>query len=268
MASSSSSSSSFSLSPAHVDAFSRDGFVVLPSFWSPATIARVRGAADALLASYDPATTPRSVFSTDEQQRHSDAYFLASGDNVSFFFEAEAVDASTGALLVPKERAINKIGHNLHELVPAFREVSLEDARRRHPAAQIGDTIADPLPPLEYGRIAAQSAFISTGYLRVGLSGDYGIAWLLTRLVGTARARELIAHHEERCAVIARACRDTPRSAAELVPVLFHRPLDPHQMSFAFSETLAHVNYMLRRGSLTWADRADGVERVVAASDA
>jgi N utilization substance protein A len=36
--------------------------------------------------------------------------------------------------------------------------ISLTDARRRHPAAQIGDTIADPLPPLEYGRIAAQSA--------------------------------------------------------------------------------------------------------------
>jgi enoyl-CoA hydratase/carnithine racemase len=41
-------------------------------------------------------------------------------------------------------------------------------------------------------RIAAQSAFVSTGYLKVGLSGDYGIAWLLTRLVGTARARELM----------------------------------------------------------------------------
>ena len=41
-------------------------------------------------------------------------------------------------------------------------------------------------------RIAAQSAFVSTGYLRIGLSGDYGIAWLLTRLVGTARARELM----------------------------------------------------------------------------
>ena len=40
---------------------------------------------------------------------------------------------------------------------PAF-QISLEDARRRHPAAQLGDTIADPLPPLEYGRIAAQSA--------------------------------------------------------------------------------------------------------------
>jgi N utilization substance protein A len=37
-------------------------------------------------------------------------------------------------------------------------QTSLEDARRRNPAAQIGDTIADTLPPLEYGRIAAQSA--------------------------------------------------------------------------------------------------------------
>ena len=41
-------------------------------------------------------------------------------------------------------------------------------------------------------RIAAQSAFVSTGYAKVGLSGDYGIAWLLTRAVGSARARELM----------------------------------------------------------------------------
>ena len=41
-------------------------------------------------------------------------------------------------------------------------------------------------------RIAAQSAFVATGYARVALSGDYGIAWLLTRLVGTSRARELM----------------------------------------------------------------------------
>src|SRR5881396_3158250 len=37
-------------------------------------------------------------------------------------------------------------------------QISLEDARRHNPAAQLGDTIADTLPPLEYGRIAAQSA--------------------------------------------------------------------------------------------------------------
>ncbi len=36
--------------------------------------------------------------------------------------------------------------------------ISVEDARRRNPDAQVGDYIAEPLPPLEYGRIAAQSA--------------------------------------------------------------------------------------------------------------
>ncbi|MGY4623360.1 enoyl-CoA hydratase [Bradyrhizobium sp. USDA 4486] len=41
-------------------------------------------------------------------------------------------------------------------------------------------------------RIAAQSAFMTTGYSRIGLTGDYGISWLLTRLAGTARARELM----------------------------------------------------------------------------
>jgi enoyl-CoA hydratase/carnithine racemase len=41
-------------------------------------------------------------------------------------------------------------------------------------------------------RIAAQSAFVATGYLKVGLSGDYGITWLLTQLVGRGRASELM----------------------------------------------------------------------------
>ena len=77
------------------------------------------------------------------------------------------------------------------------------------------------------------------------------------------RSDELIAHHEVRCAAIAAACRTAPRSAAELVPVLFSRALDPHQMSFAFSEVQAHINYMLRRGELAWVEGSDDVERVM-----
>ena len=46
--------------------------------------------------------------------------------------------------------------------------------------------------------------------------------------------------------------------------MLFHIELDPHQMSFAFSEVQAHVNYMLRRGELDWTEGTDGIERVVA----
>ena len=78
------------------------------------------------------------------------------------------------------------------------------------------------------------------------------------------RSDELIAHHEGRYALIADACRAAPRSAAELVPVLFTRELDPHQLSFAFSEVQAHVNYMLGRGELEWTQGADNIERVIA----
>jgi len=40
-------------------------------------------------------------------------------------------------------------------------------------------------------RIAAQSAFVTAAYAKLGLSGDYGGSWFLTRLVGPARAREI-----------------------------------------------------------------------------
>ena len=40
-------------------------------------------------------------------------------------------------------------------------------------------------------RICAESAFLATGYARIGLSGDYGVSWLMTQLVGTAKTREL-----------------------------------------------------------------------------
>jgi len=80
-----------------------------------------------------------------------------------------------------------------------------------------------------------------------------------------ARIAELIAHHHARCDQILTACRAAPRSAAELIPVVFTRRLDPHQMGFAFSEVLAHVNYLLGRGALRETVSADGIRRVVAA---
>jgi N utilization substance protein A len=46
----------------------------------------------------------------------------------------------------------------VEEVENEAREVSVEEARQRNPAAQIGDFIADPLPPIDFGRIAAQSA--------------------------------------------------------------------------------------------------------------
>lgn len=40
-------------------------------------------------------------------------------------------------------------------------------------------------------RIASERAFILTSFARLGLSGDYGGTWFLTRLVGPAKAREI-----------------------------------------------------------------------------
>jgi glyoxylase-like metal-dependent hydrolase (beta-lactamase superfamily II) len=64
------------------------------------------------------------------------------------------------------------------------------------------------------------------------------------------RCLDLERHHEERCQLIREACAVAPRSVADLVPVLFHRALDPHQMSFAFTEALAHINRLVRRNEL------------------
>lgn len=64
------------------------------------------------------------------------------------------------------------------------------------------------------------------------------------------RCLELELHHEDRCHLIREACAKSPHSVADLVPILFTRTLDPHQMSFAFTETLAHVNRLVRRAEI------------------
>ena len=75
-----------------------------------------------------------------------------------------------------------------------------------------------------------------------------------------ARADELIAHHEARCMAILEACKQGPQTVAELVPVIFGRNIDdPHQLVFAFSEALAHVNILVRGGRLRIAEAAHGL---------
>lgn len=74
------------------------------------------------------------------------------------------------------------------------------------------------------------------------------------------RIRQLADHHEERCRLIAEACRASPKTSAQLVPVVFHKHvLDPHQTGFAAGELIAHVNYMLVQGRLKAIERSDGV---------
>jgi glyoxylase-like metal-dependent hydrolase (beta-lactamase superfamily II) len=79
------------------------------------------------------------------------------------------------------------------------------------------------------------------------------------------RIQQLLDHHVERCGMIAVAAREKPLTASDMVPLIFHRPLDAHQAGFATGEVIAHINYMLSRGELVREAQADGVMRFKAA---
>src|SRR6266700_1582768 len=102
--------------------YERDGFLVLEKFADPSACDRLRSRAEELVREFDPAGI-MSIFSTHEQTRTSDDYFLESGDKIRFFFEEKAFD-SDGSLSQSKAQSINKIGHALHDLDPVFDQFS------------------------------------------------------------------------------------------------------------------------------------------------
>jgi glyoxylase-like metal-dependent hydrolase (beta-lactamase superfamily II) len=75
------------------------------------------------------------------------------------------------------------------------------------------------------------------------------------------RIRQLHEHHDERLREVIAACELAPRSAAEVLPVLFKRKLDLHQTTFAMGESIAHLHALWYDGRLARRRDADGVWR-------
>jgi glyoxylase-like metal-dependent hydrolase (beta-lactamase superfamily II) len=74
------------------------------------------------------------------------------------------------------------------------------------------------------------------------------------------RIAQLQDHHRDRLAEVLQACVE-PQSAADIVPVMFRRQLDAHQLGFAIGEALAHLHKLWFDGLLRREADAGGVVR-------
>jgi phytanoyl-CoA hydroxylase len=103
-------------------AYMRDGFLILEDFVEARTCERLIAHARRIASAADLSGVA-TVFSTTTVKHAADQYFAASGDKIRFFFEEGAFDAE-GRLNRPRELALNKIGHALHDLDPDFSNFS------------------------------------------------------------------------------------------------------------------------------------------------
>ena len=74
------------------------------------------------------------------------------------------------------------------------------------------------------------------------------------------RIRQLREHHTARLAEVVQACAN-PMSALDIVPIMFRRPLDAHQLTFALGEALAHLHKLWFDGIVQRIKSTDGIIR-------
>jgi len=124
-----------------LDMWRRDGVLVWPGFASAKAVDALKRRAGEIVAAFEPDAAERAVFSSRDRAQLSQRALAASAGEVRCFFEEEAFDAD-GRQVVDKARAINKIGHALHDRDDVFNRFS-RDPRLAAIAADLG--VIEPL---------------------------------------------------------------------------------------------------------------------------
>ena len=102
--------------------YDENGFLVLDNFLSGEKCEEAVKAIKKLVHDYEPDENSLIIFSTTTHEHDKTNYFRDSADKISFFFEGKAL--KDGKFQVPKEHAINKIGHALHEKHALFADIT------------------------------------------------------------------------------------------------------------------------------------------------
>jgi len=109
--------------------YEKNGYLVIQNFASHDSMDELKAEIQKLTNAYflENENVNYTIFSTLNQEQKSDKYFIESGDKIRFFFEEGAFD-SHGTLRIPKDRAINKVGHALFDLNETFHKFTCHPA--------------------------------------------------------------------------------------------------------------------------------------------
>ncbi|KAI0256185.1 hypothetical protein BJV78DRAFT_1118030 [Lactifluus subvellereus] len=107
-----------------------NSYLVIPEFLAPDETEALLARSRELLDKFSLQDHPLTRFTTTDDNHVGDDYFLTSGDKIRYFLEEDAID-ERGNLTREKQKAVNKIGHALHQLDPVFRRATLQNDKLR-----------------------------------------------------------------------------------------------------------------------------------------